>query len=72
MSSTLTAIEIKKGKESLEGLQKWLPHAQHDEQDNGNWKYKNNGDLEAKVMPLLKDLGLQVCAKCGRSVCKLT
>jgi hypothetical protein len=58
MSSLPTTTEIAKGTHSPKQLQDWLPQAEHDVHDKGNWKYKNDPDLEAKVMPLLKDLGL--------------
>jgi hypothetical protein len=60
MSGSPSTTKITNGQKSLEQLQKWLPQAEYDEQDNGNWKYKNNEDLAAKVMPLLRDLGLHV------------
>ncbi|KAF7505077.1 hypothetical protein GJ744_001296 [Endocarpon pusillum] len=59
MSFNLTTTEITKGRQSLKELQDWLPNAQYDKRDGGNWEYRINADLKAKVIPLLKDLELQ-------------
>jgi hypothetical protein len=62
MAPSLSTTEITNGRKSLEQLQKWLPTAEYEMHSNGNRKYTNNESLETNVLPLLRDLGLDVCA----------
>jgi hypothetical protein len=61
MASSLSTIEIINGRKSLEQLQKWLLTAEYEMHLNGNRKYTNNESLKINVLPLLRDLGLDVC-----------
>ena len=58
--SLRSAEKITTGLKSLEQLQKYLPSAEFEEQIDGNHKYKDNDRLVANVIPLLRDLGLDV------------
>ena len=53
-------ITSERGKKLLEQLKDWLPEAKFKVDGEGNRKYNDEG-LDAKVMPLLKDLQLDVC-----------
>ena len=60
MSTKSNEITTNSGKLLLKQLQDWLPEAGFVEDGNGNRKYNRDERLNAKVMPLLKDLGLHV------------
>ena len=70
MSTKDYEITSESGKALLKQLRDWLPGARFAKDGNGNWKYDQDERLDAKVMPLLKDLGLHVCENAtGPSSC---
>jgi len=60
MSTKHYEITSESGKALLKQLRNWLPEARFTKDDNGNRKYDQDEMLDAKVMPLLKNLGLHV------------
>jgi hypothetical protein len=70
MSTKNHEITSESGKALLKQLRDWLPGAGFAKDNNGNRKYNQDERLDAKVMPLLKDLGLHVCRNAtGPSSC---
>ena len=50
-------------KKSLEKFQGWLSKVNPGKEENGNLLYEANEALAANLLPLLKDLGLDVWTK---------